>query len=175
MIDYSLTASVDPYSNNKRFINTIDRVFAGIIQRVGDKVGQQLEPLKEYPTNRAKHPFAFATPKSRRYYFYLVSTGQIRTDGYGYVRNGGFARSWGHQVEQSGDDYTISIGSSFNAAKWIVGDRQVPGHRNTGWKNVNPYLTQLVREIDDQVTDEYEETDILTHYNFDIAFILQER
>ena len=104
---------------------------------------QYIPQLAKYPPNRAKHPFQFATPKSRRYYFYLVNSGQVNTDGYGYVRNGGYAKSWRVDVSNNGNEYTVTVESTFPAAKYVGGNRQVAGHRNTGWQLYEPILAQI--------------------------------
>lgn len=124
-------------------IDNLNDVFNDAMLDTAIELEQSYIPrLREYPDTRAKHPFQFATAKSRRYYFYLVNNGLVPTDGYGYVRNGGYADSWNVDVSQSGNEFSISLYSTFHAAKYVGGDRQVQGHTNTGWIKYNPILNE---------------------------------
>lgn len=125
-------------------IDGLEDKFANNLLKVATQVEDDYLPLlQQYPQQRAKHPFEFATPKSRRYYFYLVNSGQVKTDSYGYVRNGGYARSWNVDLEQNGTTYTLTVSSSFPAAQFVGGLRQVPGHANTGWIKFQPILADI--------------------------------
>jgi len=124
-------------------ITDIGDVFSNAMLNTAIELEQIYIPrLREYPDSRAKHPFQFATAKSRRYYFYLVNNGLVPTDGYGYVRNGGYANSWNVDIDQTGNEYRVTLYSTFPAAKYVGGERQVPGHTNTGWIKYNPILAE---------------------------------
>jgi hypothetical protein len=99
--------------------------------------------LSAYPATRAKHPFEFTTPKSRRKYFAMIRNGEVRTDDYGYVRNGGYGKSWRVEATENGNEYTIEVFSTFPASKYVGGANQVAGHRNTGWILYAPILAQI--------------------------------
>lgn len=99
--------------------------------------------LSAYPATRAKHPFQFATPKSRRKYFAMIANGEVRTDGYGYVRNGGYGRSWRVEASENDSEFTIEVFSTFPASIFVGGNRQVQGHKNTGWILYPPILAQI--------------------------------
>ncbi len=55
------------------------------VQKIGDEVvsynrDEIIRDMGQYP-RQAVHPFQFNTAKSRRYYFWLVKTGRVNTDG----------------------------------------------------------------------------------------------
>lgn len=148
---YSQTFDFSGLDAIQNDIQSIEDTFAdAMLDTSVDIENTYLPKLKEYPPTRAKHPFEFATPKSRRYYFHLVRTGQVRTDGHGYVRNGGYANSWRVDIEQSGNEYTIRVHSTFPASQYVGGNRQVPGHRNTGWVRYEPILDDISDYADRQ-------------------------
>jgi hypothetical protein len=106
----------------------------------------------------AVHPFQFATPKSRRYYFYLVKTGRVPTDGKRYVRSGKLPNGWRVQLLVKGGEFRIGIFNPARAAQYVYGTlvkdvgrarrRQVAGHRNTGWILASPIAREIVDELD---------------------------
>lgn len=91
-----------------------------------------LDELRTTPPP-AKHPFAFATPKSRRWYFYAIHAGLIRTSGGRYQRTGALAAGWRVDITLGDDAVVLSAANPVRSQKWVTGKRQVPGHRNTGW------------------------------------------
>ena len=125
-------------------IKQLPDVFEDAMIEVGVEVETRYVPsLALYPATRAVHPFQFATPKSKRKYFALIREGKVRTDSYGYVRNGGYGKSWSVEIEQDGTGVTLSVRTSFPAAIYVGGKRQVPGHRNTGWIQYEPILDEI--------------------------------
>lgn len=133
-------------------IGDTENVFAENFLKVGTQIESDYLPLlRQYPETRAKHPFQFATAKSRRYYFHLVKSGQVNTDGYGYVRSGGYADSWRVDVDQNGTVFSISVYSDFPASQYVGGLKQVLGHRNTGWIRYQPILADISTFMDTAV------------------------
>lgn len=92
-----------------------------------------LHELRYYP-GEVVHPFQFATPKSRRWYFFAVHTGLIKTDGRAYIRTGQFAQGWDTDVTIGDGSIVMSVTQTLRATRFITGNRQVPGHRRTGWQ-----------------------------------------
>lgn len=136
----------------KRTGKTITVQFAGafedaeklIMKTLDESRAPLLQALGRYPSRPAIHPFQFATPKSRRYYFVLIREGKINTDGKRYVRTGGYRKSWVVDTIKGKGTYTLSVGNKWRANRFVGGAldfdeskaraRQVAGHRRTGWQ-----------------------------------------
>jgi hypothetical protein len=141
---YEATFDPSDYINPKKEVEGLQDTFSENLLKVATQIEDDYIPLlAQEPTNRAVHPFQFATPKSRRYYFYLVNSGQVQTDDYGYVRTGGYANSWRVDLEVSGTEYTLSVYSTFPASQYVGGLKQVKGHANTGWIQYHPILSDI--------------------------------
>ena len=92
-----------------------------------------LSELRHYP-DRTGDRFRFETPKSRRYYFFMLRKGLIPTDGKQYKRTGRLAE--GYKAEVVHDDGSLIMyveNKAKTAWKWTKGKRQVIGHADTGW------------------------------------------
>lgn len=91
-----------------------------------------LDELRYYP-RPAVLPFEFATAKSRRWYFWAVRTGLIKTSTGRYQRTGDLARGWRVDIVFGDGAVALSVGNKRKEVKYVTGKRQVPGHANTGW------------------------------------------
>lgn len=91
-----------------------------------------LDELRYYP-RPAVLPFAFATAKSRRWYFWAVRTGLIKTSNERYQRTGDLARAWKVDIVFGDGAVALSVGNKRKEVKWVTGKRMVPGHKTTGW------------------------------------------
>jgi hypothetical protein len=152
-------------------IDELPSVFADAMLNTSIVIERQYLPrLQEYPPPRDDRPFRFATPKSRRYYFYLIKSGQVKTDGKHYIRTGGYAKSWVVDVAQNGEVFQIYVGARqqapkggvtignrsftggqflpFKVMEYIGGDLQVPGHKDTGWTLYHPILDEISAYMD---------------------------
>lgn len=102
----------------------------------------------------AKLPFEFATPKSKRYYFWAVKQGLIATSNGRYVRRGKTPYGWRTDVEVQGNEYIIRIANTWNKSLYVYGtlsatgfDTRIPGHKNTGWQLAKPKAEAIARRI----------------------------
>lgn len=98
--------------------------------------------LKElqYEPPPAKLPFEFETEKSRRYYFWAVRIGKIKTANGRYVRTHKLSRGWDVGISADDEMIVMSAQNRRKYEKYVTGPRQVKGHRNTGW----PLRQQIV-------------------------------
>lgn len=161
MIRSSIITDLTAFDNLDLFLEAFPNLFEDSVRSIFDAyiAPGMLSELRYYP-GPAKLPFEFATAKSKRYYFYAVRKGIIKTSGGRYVRTGALAAGW--KAEITIDDNAIAISASNNAkaARFVTGKRQVPGHQNTGWprhdatidfwrdaarEQVNGMLNQLLR------------------------------
>jgi hypothetical protein len=130
-----------------------------IVQQAGEKTREVIgarfvEQAQVYPAS-AKLPFAFATEKSRRWYFAAVQ-GRIAgvtipTSGGRYARTRGLANSFYARTIKEQGVFLIEFGTTYPASIYVLGTfdgrrkRQVPGHRNTGWQDI-AFLAQRTSE-----------------------------
>src|SRR5690242_4284939 len=80
-----------------------------------DKVESELGTVPQ----QAKHPFAFATPKSKRFYFWAIKQGKIPTDGSRYVRQGKAPYGWRIDVDKTGAETIIRISNTWDKSKYV--------------------------------------------------------
>ncbi len=147
-------------------IADLPTVFADAMLETSIEVEQTYLPkLQEYPPPRGDSIFRFKTARSRRKWFAMLANGEVNTDGSHYIRTGGYGRSWGIDLGQDGDVFQLRVGTQDRAAKggttiggqifkggqflptlvaeYIGGDRQVPGHGDTGWIKFDPILDEI--------------------------------
>lgn len=105
-----------------------------------------LAELRYYP-QQVKHPFEFATDRSRRYWFAVL----MKRYPNGYIRTGRLREGWTVNVDFFEGDVVMSAGNRTRYQKWVTGVRQVPGHRNSGWPLSTPIFQQY-RDIAKEVT-----------------------
>lgn len=140
MIRSRVVTVVDPLEELIGFADNIISVVEEIQQEVYDEIQPiLLYELQHYP-GPAKHPFEFATKKSRQWYFWAIKEKKIPTDGKRYIRQYKFRDSWEIDLEKVGAaEWQLVVKNSYSATKYIVGtfdkrrDYRVPGHINTGW------------------------------------------
>lgn len=120
-----------------------------------------LDELKDEP-RPAVHPFVFATPRSRRWYFYALREGLIPTDGRRYKRSGLTIKAWRVIVKPTTGGGELVLENDQPHAQYVYGPRTVPGHLITGWPQVEPLqekyseqLTEVAIETWYTVSDPY--------------------
>lgn len=87
----------------------------------------------QFEPQPAVHPFKFATPASRGWYFWQLSEGNIPTDGKRYKRQHIISQAWKVGLTIGDNSIAMFAENKRPEEKWVSGKRQVPGHRTTGW------------------------------------------
>lgn len=94
--------------------------------------------LGRYPQ---KAPGAFsrlATPAQKRAYWAKVRSGEIGTmKGGGYRREGTIGRKWSHRITRHASGITGELTNNAPGAIYVIGDRQQPFHKASGWPQVD--------------------------------------
>lgn len=131
--------------NINAFVQNSEQVVRDVADVVRERnKGTVLRVMGEYPRN-AIHPFEFESERSRRYYFWMVNNGKVRTDGKRYIRNGKLGKSWKFDVITSKSGVALVIKTDAKMARYVGGTMalsspsvarraQVSGHRRTGWQ-----------------------------------------
>lgn len=115
------------------------QAFPGLMEdALTDAFNAQIKPslldeLRYYP-RPAVHPFQFATAKSKRYYFWAVRTGVIKTSGGRYQRTGALAAGWQVDIFFGDGAVGMSVVNRRKEVKYVTGKRMIPGHQVTGWQ-----------------------------------------
>lgn len=132
---------------------------------LADYVDREIRPALEhfidvrvsrYP-GPVKHPFVFATARSRRAFF--ASNGFGR--GIPTKRTGQLKKSWRLRIDRRQNEGYITLTNVASYAGYIYGSgnvlasyRQVPGHRNTGWgEDLDEDLLALSQRATDMLID----------------------
>lgn len=92
------------------------------------------------------YPFEFGTAKSRRAFFATQGFGR----GIPTARTGALFRAWQTRYRFSGNVGALIIQNEADYAKYVYGfrdQRQIPGHRATGWGRDIPTALQLIDEF----------------------------
>lgn len=145
-----------------RAMLNINQSLLGRLRQIPDRaksnifslVQSELAPQMEADLNEAmsagpgpvSSPFEFGTPRSQRYWFVLVSTGQVETDGEHYTRSGDIERAF--KVEATGDasGSLFKVFNSHPKARFVTSPWAVAGHKNTGWPQLTYTAIALVRD-----------------------------
>ena len=144
MAFYDATFDFSAIIEQQQDIEALPKVFETAMLKTAIDVEQTYLPrLQATPPERGSEKFRFTTPKSRRKWFQMLKDGEVRTDGKHYIRTGGYVKAWRVEFEQAGNEYRIELFNNTPAAKYIGGERQVPGHSDTGWVKYHPYLDEV--------------------------------
>lgn len=144
MAFYEATFDFSAIIDQQQDIKNLPQVFESATLKTAIDVEQTYLPrLQATPPERGSEKFRFATAKSRRKWFAMIANNEVRTDGQHYIRTGGYVQSWRVEFEQVGNEYRIELFNTTPAAKYIGGERQVPGHADTGWIKYHPYLDEV--------------------------------
>lgn len=94
-------------------------------------------------------PFAFATAKSRAYYFATHE---------GPYRRTGAVLQWRVILKAfTGQTVELTFENPVPYAQYVFGPRQVPGHRNTGWPNADKELPEQTRMVVEDLAEAWVE------------------
>lgn len=115
---------------------------------VQPQVQHQAQDLLGRAPGPVVRPFAFATDKSRRFYFWRFK-GRLP-----YQRKGQTEKGWRVAFDRRLNAGQIRIYNLWSAAGYVYGPgndlanfRQVPGHKNTGWGRDFPIALSLIQEF----------------------------
>src|SRR5689334_19386307 len=134
MIRTEIVADLKPLYDLQLFIQAFPGLFE---ESVFDAYNREIKPFLlnelQYEPGPAKMPFDFETEKSRRYYFWLISQGKIKTANGHYVRSHALSRGWKVGLSIDPDLIVISAENKKKYERYVTGPRQVRGHAATGW------------------------------------------
>ena len=128
-----INSSVIRETRGSDTLNAFLEAFPGYLQEeISDAFNSQIKPffldeLRYYP-RPAVLPFQFATAKSKRWYFWAVRTGKIKTSNGRYQRTGDLGRAWKVDIFFGDGAVGMSVANKRKEVKWVTGKRQVPGH-----------------------------------------------
>jgi hypothetical protein len=129
--------------------NLIEFVQEGIGWRRFDRMRERyrgrfersaLKVLGTYPPARGLNKFRFATARSRRWYF-------ANHDGK-YQRTGALGKAWKARLSITRAGFSVAVSNSANAASYVYGPRQVPGHADTGWPQADDLFLSLASDAE---------------------------
>lgn len=135
-----LTKSIKglPAASHKIFNVEMEKTVKPAVQR------EVIDLVATYP-GPVKYPFEFGTAKSRRAFFATQGFGR----GIPTVRTGTLFRAWQVSYRFSFPSGVLILKNTDPAAKYVYGfkgQRQIPGHRATGWGRDLPPALQLIDE-----------------------------
>jgi len=120
-------------------------------ERIGTEVSPDLQARVQEIMATApglpSSPFEFATEKSARFYFWLVTSSAFSaaSDGAHWIRSGELENSWQVSVEYGAFTARIFVINKNYAAKYVYrGSHQVPGHERTGWGREEDEAAKLI-------------------------------
>jgi len=138
-----------------RTTNTI--INRSILPDFVQRVKQEVTP---YP-GPAKHPIEWASQRQKNYVLGFVLKRDEQGNIIPYQRSGRFGEAWelNYTELENGGQITIANTAKTkrgdNLAQFIVGARQQPFHRNTGWPKADDKLAIIQRDLTDAVIDAY--------------------
>jgi hypothetical protein len=128
-------------------------------ERLGSEISPELQSyvlaiMAETP-GEPSSPFEFATLRSARFYFWLITSSvfSAASDGAHWIRSGEIENSWQTKVEYGALSANLTVFSNNPAAKYVYGPAfQVEGHRRTGWGEQYERAQKLVLQEAKRVT-----------------------
>lgn len=143
----------DSVADFKRIDGLIDfaqhypnRVATVVQTTFNEKSPELLTLLQASPQRRAVHPFVWSlnpvrNERGRRGFWARVRSGEIKTDGYGYLRTGGLAAAYAVDVTVVDNEVLTFIRNKANRSyRYTKGAWQIPGHVATGWQKDKPVI-----------------------------------
>lgn len=113
--------------------------------------------LDFYPPERAgSTPFEFATDKQRRYFWWAVSQGKIKVP---YQRTNRLKEATTLQVLKAEPSrFVIAVTVDVTKARYanyVIGTRQLPGHKTTGWNQLYTSVKDAMPGLSKQIQPAY--------------------
>ncbi|GIK63865.1 MAG: hypothetical protein BroJett018_16590 [Chloroflexota bacterium] len=150
------------FDQAERVIQRTVEVFAHPVVKTGinEQTARAMRLSKDfYPPNGPRYPFRFATAKQRRYYWWRVSQGGIAVP---YRRTFRLLKATTIQPEQlSARGFVLSVSIDRRIAPYgpyVIADRQLPGHFDTGWPKLHRYVRDQVPGLAKQAGAAYGRT-----------------
>jgi hypothetical protein len=138
---------------------TAARIFReGIGTEISPDLQEQVRAVIGEPPGPPSSPFEFATEKSARFYFWLITSSvfSAASDGSHWIRSGELENSWQVEVSYGALSARISVISMNWAAKYVYGPKyQVQGHANTGWGSQYQEAQKLILANTKRVTIDF--------------------
>lgn len=155
MVNFSASVNTNRIDKLVKEITALPKSIAQDVLDVASEYEKAVQRELGTVPNPAKHPFAFATEKSKRYYFWAIKQGLISTNGSRYVRRGKAPYGWRIDVDEvSQGNSVIRISNTWDKSKFVYGtlsptrpDTRVQGHRKTGWELAFPKAEGLAKRI----------------------------
>lgn len=110
--------------------------------------------------------------RARRWWFWAISAGKVRTDGSHYIRTGDLVNSWSIEIQADGLETRVVLSNPANILPLVQGSLaqdltaaarfQIPGHKKTGWPLVAETANFWLNDIFPEVYDEKLQETVLT-------------
>jgi hypothetical protein len=156
---FSLSIDIDSTSTDALLaaFEQAPRLTNQIIQQtMTSAMAQMKDSAATYP-GPVKYPIEWASERQRKAFF--------ATNGFGggipYQRSGRFGEAWelNYRALENGGQITITNTAKTkrgdDLAQYIVGARQQPFHRNTGWPRVDVQMAAIREELIDSIMEAY--------------------
>lgn len=146
MITIKLSIPKDVFAATRELPTRAKRTFNREIETVVQpELQRHVKDLVVVAPGPVVHPFAFATARSRRAFFATKGFGR----GVPTRRTNAIINAWTIEVTRAGEKSYIILTNTNPASQYVYGtayQRQVPGHRATGWgRDLRPALA-LIQE-----------------------------
>jgi len=131
--------------STKKFARKIQREVMPKIERRADHLLSAIAP----PRDDSRFVWSFnraANARARRWWFWAIAQGIVQTAGGHYRRTNKIAESWEFFATTSPDGIEIIANNDAPGSEFLYGSqsrRQVPGHRSTGWLNLDETITLI--------------------------------
>lgn len=111
-----------------------------------------IKKLRTYP-RKPHYPLRWASERQRKYVMAMLR----RQDNLPYQRTGGLRRGWDVEVKINPTTAFLVIVNDSPAAQYVMGDRQQPFHKDTGWPFAGDIIyKESARLADDMVAAWYD-------------------
>lgn len=129
----------------------MEKAYRREVTKVRQRITRRLKPPSKLPVL----PFIWSRTASkdaraRRWYF----ANKVRGRGGGrYQRTGKIAAGWKLKTDLKRAGGVITLSNSVPGVEYVMGNRQVPSHKRTGWVNVQDASTEFSQILTDNASE----------------------
>jgi hypothetical protein len=156
---YKVTVDIDldVFDAVQQQVSQSGALMSKAFQRQVTRVRQRLQPRFKAPDRLPALPFIWsddpAKQRRARAYYYAVILRRRGRRGGRYPRTGKMVAAWKFKVDLRANEGVITLTNDAPGVEYVMGFKQVPSHRITGWPNGDELAFDASQELTNVAID----------------------